>query len=81
MTYEPARRDSDNVCLDLHKYSVTPELPTPIRELRPYYVSINEKSVLVRVSGRMALRGFAPGVEEYGDERVVDGLWIIRSKR
>jgi hypothetical protein len=79
--YQPAQRDSEHVRLDLREHSVTPDLPRPIRELRPYFIDNFDSSVFVRVSGKMMLCGFAPGAQERGEEKITDGLWIIRSKR
>jgi hypothetical protein len=59
---------------------ITPDVPKPIRELKPYCIIIRTNKIEIQLSGpyRQCVFGFKDGVQEYGDKMLTNGLWYVR---
>ncbi|MDD4870260.1 MAG: hypothetical protein PHR77_06835 [Kiritimatiellae bacterium] len=59
---------------------ITPDVPKPIRELKPQFVVIRTDKIEIRLSGpyRQYVFGFKDGVQGSGDKMLTNGLWYVR---
>lgn len=65
--------------LDSRK-GITPDVPKPIRELKPDCIIIRKDKVEIRLAGPYLqyIIGFKEGVPGQGDKMLTNGLWYAR---
>ena len=59
------------------------DIPSAIRALRPSYVAVSTNHVLICLSAfpRMYVLGFSANSEQYGTDRLIDGLWYYTGRK
>ncbi len=75
----PNLAEGDKV-LDAIK-GITPDVPKPIRELKPKYIILRENKVEIHLSGPYTqyIQGFKEGIPGDGSKMLTNGLWYVRN--
>lgn len=73
-----AAYSQDDVILNPRVASLDANVPAVFRENRMAYIVIHSNAVTICISTlpKRYLLAFLPGATEYGDEKIVDGLWL-----
>jgi len=60
---------------------ITPDIPKPIRELKPKYIILRENKVEIHLSGPYSqhIQGFKDGITGNGSIMLTNGLWYVRN--